>query len=111
LTRPGFYHLDTCLAPLDEERALVVTEAFEDRGLELLARTFPKLLAVPPAEASERLACNAHCPDGRNVIIDAGAQETIRLLRGEGFRVLPVDTSEFLKSGGSVFCLKMMLPS
>jgi N-dimethylarginine dimethylaminohydrolase len=27
-----------------------------------------------------------------------------------GFRVHGVDTSEFRKAGGSVFCLKLMLP-
>ena len=29
-------------------------------------------------------------------------------LKGEGFKVYEVDTSEFMKSGGSVFCMKMM---
>lgn len=111
LRKPGFYHLDTCLAPLDGRRALVVPDAFEPEDLEFLGRCFERLLPAPPEESATRLAANAHCPDGRNVLIDAGARETIRLLKEEGFRVLPIDTSEFLKAGGSVFCLKTMLPA
>ena len=105
-----FYHLDTCLSPLDEDSALWVPEAFDARGRALLERLFPRLLDVDPGEARDHLAVNAHCPDGRNVIIDAGATRTISALGGAGFRVHPVDTSEFLKAGGSVFCMKLMLP-
>jgi N-dimethylarginine dimethylaminohydrolase len=32
------------------------------------------------------------------------------ILRGEGLEVVIVDTSEFEKSGGSLFCMKAFLP-
>ena len=38
-----------------------------------------------------------------------GANEANAKLRSAGFNVVEVDTSEFMKSGGSVFCLKMMV--
>jgi N-dimethylarginine dimethylaminohydrolase len=104
-----FYHLDTALVPLDEERALAVREAFTEEGIAALSTHFDELIFVPEAEAAEKFAGNAHCPDGRNVLIEAECTETKRLLTARGFRVRPVETSEFRKSGGSVFCLKAAL--
>ncbi|NRA96003.1 MAG: amidinotransferase [Planctomycetes bacterium] len=104
-----FYHLDTCLTPLDRSRALWVPKAFDDAGAALLRRAFERLIEVPEDEAADALACNAHCPDGRCVIIDVAAERTRRTLEEEGLRVFPVQTSEFLKSGGSVFCMKQMV--
>ena len=103
-----FYHLDTCLSLLDTETALVFPSAFTEEGLALLRAHVPRLLEVPEAEARERFACNAHCPDGRHVLLQQGSIHTERLLRGAGFEPVPLDTSEFLKAGGSVFCMKLM---
>jgi N-dimethylarginine dimethylaminohydrolase len=105
-----FYHLDTALVALDEGRALYAEAAFDDAGLNELRARIPRLLPAPAEEAAALFACNAHCPDGRNVLIDSACVETRKLLTREGFRVRPVDTSEFRKSGGSVFCLKAELP-
>ncbi len=110
LVDPRFYHLDTAFAPLDESRALYVPEAFDDESRRALAAAFPGLLSVPVDEAAEKFACNAHCPDGRNVLIEASCTATKKILGDAGFRTRPTDTSEFLKAGGSVFCLKMELP-
>lgn len=105
-----FYHLDTCLAPLDARTALYVPSAFTAQGREVLASLFERLVEVPLDEATELLACNGHCPDRRHFIVQRGAVKTVALVRELGFEVLEVDTSEYLKSGGSVFCMKMMLP-
>ncbi len=110
LVDPRFYHLDTCLAPLDERTALFVPEAFTPAGIALLEATFERLEAVPLEEAVELLACNGHCPDGRHFIVQRGASRTVQRVRTLGFEPIEVDTSEFLKSGGSVFCMKLMLP-
>lgn len=110
LVDPRFYHLDTCLCPLDRRRALVHPGAFDAQGLRLLEGVFERLIVPPGGEALEAFACNAHCPDGRHVLIDAEAAGTAERLRAEGFTVIPVPTGEFRKSGGSVFCLKMAVP-
>jgi N-dimethylarginine dimethylaminohydrolase len=110
LVDPRFYHLDTAFVPLDEERALFVPEAFDESGRAALAASFPGLISVPVGEAAEKFACNAHCPDGRNVLIEAECTATKRILGEAGFRVRPAETSEFRKAGGSVFCLKAELP-
>jgi N-dimethylarginine dimethylaminohydrolase len=110
LTDPRFYHLDTCLAPLDERTALWVPDAFEPTGRAVLQRIWEHLIEVPMDEASTLLACNGHCPDGKHFIVQDGAVRTMEAVADAGFEVIPLDTGEFLKSGGSVFCMKLMIP-
>lgn len=110
LRDPRFYHLDTALAPLTENSALVYRPAFTDEGFELLCKIFAELVLVEEDEAALGFACNAHCPDGVHVVIDRSSPKAITRLREFHHQVVPVDVSEFAKSGGSVFCMKMMLP-
>lgn len=109
LTNPRFYHLDTCLALLDESSALACREAFSDEGWALLKAIFPRIIEVELDEAdSPQFACNAHCPDEKHVLLHPGSHKVESALRAAGFTPVPVDTSEFIKSGGSVFCMKLM---
>jgi len=103
-----FYHLDTCLCPLDEATALYYPGAFDDEGLALLRSHFERLIEAPEEEARRSFACNAHSPDGRHVLIQRGCKDTNAALRRAGYEVVELDTDEFLKSGGSVFCMKVM---
>jgi len=103
-----FYHLDTCLCPLDECTALIVPDAFDDAGRALIERGFERVIEADDAEAVSALACNAAVFEG-GIVIEERAVRTIALLRELGHRVLTVDTGEFLKSGGSVFCMKQLL--
>ena len=110
LVDPRFYHLDTAFAPLDEVTALFVKEAFTTEGIAILRAMFPRLVAVPLAEAIEGLSCNGHSPDGQHYLVQAGNKVTHKAVSSLGYTVLEVDTSEFIKSGGSVYCMKIMLP-
>lgn len=109
LTDEAFYHLDTCLCVLNNETALIYPEAFEEEGRDLIESAFREVILATRYEATELLACNAVCPDGKNVIIQKGATDVTKKLRDSGFLVHEVDTSEYLKSGGSVFCMKQMV--
>jgi len=100
-----FYHLDTALAVLDEERALLVPEAFSGHDLNRLKRAFPRHLLLRPEE-SLAFAGNAWCPDRHHVFLQAGVSRVEDWLVAEGLEPVPVETGEFRKSGGSVFCLK-----
>jgi len=110
LTDPSFYHLDTCLSPLTETAALVVAEAFQPEGLAMLRQAFPQLIEVPLDEARHGFAANGNCPDGKHFVVHHDNPHTIAAVRDLGLEVITVDTSEFLKSGGSVFCMTLMLP-
>ncbi len=109
LKDPDFYHLDTCLAALDEQTAAWVPAAFDSAGRELLQAGFQRLIEVDEREARERLAGNLYCPDGRRVLLPSGSPKTRERLEVEGFHVREVKTDEFLKAGGSIYCLRQEL--
>lgn len=109
LVDDSFYHLDTCFCVLDEQTALIYPEAFTQEGRELINTVFDKVIHASKYEATKLFACNATCPDGMNVIIQQGCTDVNKNLRDAGFAVHEVSTYEFLKSGGSVFCMKMMV--
>lgn len=106
LTNQDFYHLDTCLSIINQSTALYVESAFDQESIKIIKEHFDNAVKVDEVEAKHFLACNAHCPDGKNIIIEKQAVKTIERLKSIGLTVYPVDTSEFLKSGGSVFCMK-----
>lgn len=103
-----FYHLDTCFSALDEHTVLIFPGAFTEEGLALIRKLFDRVLEAPENEARRLFACNAHCPDDEHVLIQEGCDTTVALLREAGYTPLEVQTSEFVKAGGSVFCMKQM---
>lgn len=109
LTDPDFYHLDTCFCPLDSDHVLIAPTAFDDSARALIDALFTTVIEAPDEEARDQFACNAHCPDGRHVLIQEGCEQTVERLTAEGFAPVELDTSEFLKAGGSVFCMKQMI--
>ncbi len=109
LIDPRFYHLDTCFCALSEQSVLIYPNAFTEEGLGVIRESFSDVIKVDENEATQYLACNAAAFHGSVVIIQAGAARTVRELEHRGFTVREVDTSEFLKSGGSVFCMKAAL--
>lgn len=109
LLQPSFYHLDTCFCMLNETTALIYPAAFTSAGLALLRALIPDLIEANEHEAEHLFACNATCPNGRDVIIQEGCTVVNAELRKRGFIVHEVSTAEYLKSGGSVFCMKMMV--
>lgn len=104
-----YYHLDTCLCVLDEETALCIPSAFDEASRRRLSAGFPTLISVNDDDA-QNFACNAHCPDNRHVLLQKDSESLNELLTELGFFVIELDTGEFMKSGGSVFCLKQELP-
>lgn len=105
---PDFYHLDTCFSVLSEGSVLICPAAFDADGLALIRGLFERVIEAPEDESRRLFACNAHCPDGRHVIIQRGATRTHALLRAAGFEPVEVDTDQFMMAGGSVFCMKQM---
>lgn len=109
LTNEKFYHLDTCLCILDTDTAMIYPKAFTDKGLELINTLFKNVIETTKYEAEKLFACNATSVDGKNVFIQQGCVDANHKLKEAGFKVHEFSTYEFLKSGGSVFCMKMLL--
>lgn len=109
-----FYHLDTCFLPVSEDKVFICKEAFSADGLTAISKLFKQVIEIPLEEAEGDFALNAHCLNdsvtGRKVAtLQKGTEVTKTELEKAGYEVVEVDTSEYMKSGGSVFCMKMMV--
>ncbi len=109
LVNERFYHLDTCFCPLTSEAVLIYPSAFDAASLELILKIFPIVLTASEGEAVRSMACNAAVVDAKTAILQKGAASVSRHMSVMGLKVLEVDTSEYIKSGGSVYCMKMFL--
>ncbi|MBX9767966.1 MAG: hypothetical protein K2X47_11905 [Bdellovibrionales bacterium] len=109
LLSEDFYHLDTCLSILRHDCAMIQSSAFPEDARRALEIAFPNLVEIAREENRQRFVCNAHSPNGRDIISHPLSEVTAKRLQNLNFQTHTVDTSEFIKSGGSVFCLKMMI--
>jgi N-dimethylarginine dimethylaminohydrolase len=104
-----FYHLDTCFLILGADKVAYVPEAFHEDSRRLIESKFQLRIAISKDEAKNNFAGNAFCIDGRHVVLQSGSTRFCDQLRKNGFVPVEVETREFMKSGGSVFCLKQVL--
>jgi N-dimethylarginine dimethylaminohydrolase len=81
--------------------------AFSEEARVLIREQFPDAIVAADHDAA-RFACNALVVDGA-VVVNAGCPSTVDALRGRGLRVVETPTDEFIKAGGSVKCLVLML--
>ncbi len=107
LVDPRYYHLDTCLCIVDDEAALWVPGAFDDQGRQEIESAFKLLIDV--SDEGHLMAANAFSVDGEHVVIDGACTKTVAALAEHGYVPVPVDTSEFRKAGGSVYCMKQLV--
>jgi N-dimethylarginine dimethylaminohydrolase len=107
LVDPRFYHLDTALVVLDSDTAAYYPAAFDDAGRAALASHFAELIEAKDEDA-EVLGLNA-VSDGRHVVLPEQARGLAAQLAAAGFEPVPVDLSEFLKSGGGPKCCTLEL--
>ncbi len=113
LINENFYHLDTCFVPLSETQVMLCKEAFTEAGFALLQQCFDEIFEIPMEEAIQTFCLNAHVVNNNNTkqkaaIIQIGSTAAKAALQKCGYQIYEVETSEFMKSGGSVFCMKMM---
>jgi N-dimethylarginine dimethylaminohydrolase len=109
LVSENFYHLDTCFAVLNATTAAYVPEAFSPAARELLQQKFRTLITINHHEAITTFAGNCVSVDGHHVILQAGSPQFCQNLTAQGFTPIEVNTSEFIKAGGSAFCMKQFL--
>ena len=107
LVDPRFYHLDTCFLPLSTGLAAYFPPAFSDEARTTLRAQFPDLIEVPEHDAL-RFACNAFEVDG-TVVLNTECDALVAALTARGYRCVETPTAEFIKAGGSVKCLILML--
>jgi N-dimethylarginine dimethylaminohydrolase len=101
------YHLDTCFCPLNHEAVLIYPAAFSFDALEMIPRHWARIHEITRDEAHAFVA-NGAVANGRYLTPRVTPNLT-RILQQEGLEPTVIDTSEFEKSGGSVFCMKASL--
>lgn len=101
-----FYHLDTCLLYLGDSKGIWYPNAFS-RQSQLKLLQYLNLYSITYVEAMN-LACNAIVIN-KNVIIPSGCPITEQILNSLGYKVHPIDMSEFIKSGGACNCLTLKI--
>jgi N-dimethylarginine dimethylaminohydrolase len=97
------YHLDTCFCPLSEAAVLIYPEAFSPTSLEAIRNRFQRVHQISREEVLLFVG-NGIVANGRFITPRLTAN-IFHILAEEGLTPVVVETSEFEKSGGSVFCM------
>jgi N-dimethylarginine dimethylaminohydrolase len=108
LTDPYCYHLDTCFCPLNNDAVLVYPGAYTPESLATF-RGFWKRVHELTAGDAHKFMGNGIVANGR-YLTPYITPHLEAILRQEGLAPIVLDTSEFEKSGGSLFCMKAFLP-
>ena len=107
LNHPNFYHLDTCFCLLGPQSAMYYPGAFTPSAIKKLKKHVPELIPMDVHDAS-MFACNS-VVYGNNILMPSGAQKIVEELEVRGYEITHINTSEFLKSGGSLQCLTLWI--
>ncbi len=102
------YHLDTCFSPLNNEAALIFPGAFAPESLATLRTYWKRVHELTPDEAHKFMGNGI--VSGRSYLTPRITPHLEGMLNQEGLVPVILDTSEFEKSGGSLFCMKAFLP-
>ncbi len=103
-----FYHLDTCLAVLNDDTVLCYADSFSPEDVNTIQRRVKNFVRVS-RDDNMKFACNSLCVDD-SVIINAGISDELKQnLTSLDFKIIEVDTGEFIKAGGSVWCMTLAL--
>ncbi len=104
-----FYHIDTCLCPLEGGYLLYYPEAFDADSIVAIESRVPSDKRLPvSAEDAGNFACNAVNVD-RHIFAHRISDRMKRQLAEVGFTVCELPLAEFLKAGGSAKCLTLRL--
>ena len=113
LRSPYFYHLDTCVFS-GSKACLVIKDAIDPDYYEgligaLRAENPHKLLIGVTEDEGKTLCCNMVQTSDDTVVSGLLPARVKQRLEDAGYKCIEVDTSEFLKAGGSVRCMTLDL--
>jgi N-dimethylarginine dimethylaminohydrolase len=109
LTDSRFYHIDTCFCPLTGGFLMYHPPAFDfDSRIAIESRIPSHKRIVVDTEDAGNFACNA-VNVGDMVFLHKASEPLKARLMLAGFKVIELDTTEFLKAGGSAKCMTLKL--
>ena len=101
------YHLDTCFCPLNGDAVLMYPAAFSGESLKKLSNHWTRIHELSRDEVQQFLG-NGVVVNG-HFITPRVTPHLNEILAREQLTPVVVETSEFEKSGGSVFCMKTFI--
>lgn len=107
LVDPSYYHLNTALGVVDERTIVYLPTGFAAKSLAVLQQRYPDAIVADEVD-TEWLGLN-FVGDGKHVVLAAQATGLAEQLRERGYVPVPVDMSEFRKSGGGIKCCTLEL--
>lgn len=109
LATQQFYHLDTCLCPLPGGELLYFPPAFTEEGRAAIAAfTDPDQRIEASPDAAAAFCVNAVAL-GRTLVMAKAPARLKAILAERGYRVVEIDLSPFILSGGAAFCMTLRL--
>ncbi|MCO5233890.1 MAG: hypothetical protein LC105_05790 [Chitinophagales bacterium] len=110
LVNEHFYHLDTCFCVIDEDHVAICRTAFDEESYLRIKQVFSFVFEISEKEAKEKFSLNSLVMSNqyreKYAIVPKGSTEMIAILTSLNVHISIVDTDEFIKSGGSVYCMK-----
>lgn len=100
------FHADTCICPLDDHTIAYVPSGMDEESQAGVQALGADLIEIDQEEAL-LLACNSMALDRTVIISTPHAPKFNKQLEKANFDVLPLDLSEFAKSGGGAKCLTL----
>ncbi|HEY4619933.1 MAG TPA: arginine deiminase-related protein [Nitrospirota bacterium] len=103
-----FYHLDTCLQYIEDVNLIIYyPDAFSPESIKKIEDLPSDILRLSDEDAFS-FVCNS-ISIGRNLLLYECSKTLSDKLREYGLKIITIDTSEFMKSGGSVRCMVLSI--
>ena len=104
--QPPHFHVDTCICPLNDHTLAYVPNALDADSQARVKKLGADLISID-REESRLLACNSMALNSNVIVSTIHAPKFHKALEKAGFDVMPLDLSEFAKSGGGAKCLTL----
>lgn len=103
---PPHFHVDTCICPLNNHTLAYVPAGLDEESVARIKKLDAELIEID-AEEALLFACNSMSLDENVIVSTTKAARFNKALDKAGFQVVPLDLSEFGKSGGGAKCLTL----
>jgi N-dimethylarginine dimethylaminohydrolase len=109
LASARYYHLDTCFCPLPGGEILYYPPALAPDAIRRLRDIVPEALLIAATDDDAEGFCVNAVALGRTIIMARPAPSLRSRLAERGYRVVGLDLSPFILSGGGAFCMTLRL--
>jgi N-dimethylarginine dimethylaminohydrolase len=109
LATAQYYHLDTCFCPLAGGEVLYYPPAFTPEGLAVIRGHVAPELRIEAGDEEAQAFCVNAVNLGRAIVMAEPPNSLRERLEARGYRVVGLDLSPFMLSGGGAYCMTLRL--